>query len=360
MVKRFTPADRMAPYERAAQAVLDAIRRGVDPWRPSWSAAVNINVPFVPVNALTGRQYRGVNRIVLSFAAFDDGDDVKICMAGGDPRFCTFNQATGRGWRIKKGAKGFPVFFYKRRESTLAIDDPGEVDEARLAADRGDDSFVIEGEEVFRKRSIPILKTYTVFHASQIDGIPAIEDVIVPALGWASVEAAEQIAAASGVPVIHGSTQAAYVPALDKALMPAKHSFSSAADYYTTLIHELGHATGHPSRLARMFGMPGTTDYAREELRAEMASFMLCGEIGLNGKIEDHASYIDHYLKLLENDPRELFRASKDAQEIADWLYERAFGQRLDLVFDYGVRTDDNERVMIDVADIDGYQLALL
>lgn len=360
MVKRYTPADRMAPYERAAQAVLDAIKKGVDPWRPSWSASGKVDIPFVPVNALTGRQYRGVNRVVLSFAAYDDGDDVKMCLAGGDPRFCTFNQATGRGWRIRKGAKGFPVFFYKRRESTQAIDDPGEADEARLAADLGDDRFVIDGDDVLRKRSVPILKTYTVFHASQIEGIPSIKDVIVPALGWAPVEAADQIAASSGIPVIHGSTQAAYVPGLDKVLMPAKHSFSSAADYYITLLHELGHATGHSSRLGRTFDLPGTADYAREELRAEMASFMLGGEIGLDGRISDHASYIGHYLKLLENDPRELFRASKDAQAIADWLYERAFGQRPDLVFDYGIRMGEDERVMIDVADIDCWQPALL
>jgi antirestriction protein ArdC len=98
--------------------------------------------------------------------------------------------------------------------------------------------------------------------------------------------------------------------------------FRSADGCTSTVLHELGHATGHPSRLNRdlrnAFGSP---DYAREELRAEIAQMMVCAELGTaECEFTNDAAYIDSWLERLRSDRKEIFHAAADAQRIADYL----------------------------------------
>ena len=103
--------------------------------------------------------------------------------------------------------------------------------------------------------------------------------------------------------------------------LPERDQFASADGYYATALHEVGHATGHPSRLNRQdLGHPfGSEAYAREELRAEIASLMLGEQLGIGHDPGQHSAYVASWIRALENDPREIFRAAADAEKITAW-----------------------------------------
>jgi len=102
--------------------------------------------------------------------------------------------------------------------------------------------------------------------------------------------------------------------------MPEQGAFADAAAYSGTLLHEISHWSGHESRLNRSFSKWGSDSYAMEELRAELCSTFLCGCLGVPGPVDPHASYIESWVKVLRSDNREIFRAAKDARQMADFL----------------------------------------
>lgn len=135
---------------------------------------------------------------------------------------------------------------------------------------------------------------------------------------------------ADGLSLLHGGDRACYVPKLDTIKMPDKAVFHSAEDYHSTLLHEASHATGAKKRLDRLgiFGnLTSMEAYAREELRAELASAMLGAELGIRQgeyHVENHAAYVASWLQALRNDQNEIFKAASAAQKIADWLKTHA------------------------------------
>jgi antirestriction protein ArdC len=159
----------------------------------------------------------------------------------------------------------------------------------------------------------------TVFHASQIDGMPAYEP---PARNWDPLERAEALVQASNAWIEHrNGDRAFYSPAADKILMPEREQFAQADRYYATLLHELGHWSGHESRLKRdLTGTFASESYAKEELRAEIASMMLGTELGVGHDPGQHAAYVKSWIQALRDDPREIFRASADAEKIHGFL----------------------------------------
>jgi len=92
--------------------------------------------------------------------------------------------------------------------------------------------------------------------------------------------------------------------------------------YYGTLLHELGHWTGHESRLARdLSGRFGTESYAGEELVAEMTSAFLCAHLRTSPTPrEGHAQYMNSWMQKLKKDKRAFFTAASAAQAVADYL----------------------------------------
>jgi antirestriction protein ArdC len=85
--------------------------------------------------------------------------------------------------------------------------------------------------------------------------------------------------------------------------------------YYATTLHELGHWSGHETRLKREL----STRYAAEELVAELTSAFLCAELGVQGELR-HSGYIGHCIKLLKSDPRAIFTAASKASQAANYL----------------------------------------
>jgi antirestriction protein ArdC len=286
---RKDPALRRDHYQDLTDKVIAALEAGTAPWRKPWNPDA-CGGSTAPVNAATGHRYRGVNLFVLGMSP--------LAMMSNDPRWCSYRQAVARGWQVRKGAKATPVYFYK----------PIEI---------ADKAAEAEGET----KRIPILKVFSVFHATQIDGIPALAPPAAPKTVVERIEDAETILMASGVKVRIGGDRAFYYPALDFIQLPPDDAFESPAMRASVSLHELAHATGHPSRLNRdLTGRFGSSAYSREELRAELTSLLVGSEIGLPTDIPNHASYIQSWIANLKQDKREFFHAAAEAQRIADYI----------------------------------------
>ena len=233
-------------YAAVTDRVIAALEAGTPPWRRPWDEK-RAGGPSMPCNATTGTRYRGINVVTLGMSP--------LAFMSGDPRWATYKQAAARGWQVRKGERGTTAYFYKRIE----------VRDARTPEPHDQDA---------ETRRIPLLRAFTLFHASQIEGISAFVSPTIEEAPWRAPEAAEIIVANSGVRVCIGGDRAFYSPATDHIQMPPRVAFHSAAGWSNTILHELSHASGHSSRLNRdlrnAFGSP---DYSREELRV----LSICG-----------------------------------------------------------------------------------
>ncbi len=207
----------------------------------------------------------------------------------------TYQQAQEKQWQVRKGEKSTTIFFTK----------PYEVEVEDDTANDG-------------KKLIRFLKSYAVFHASQIDGVTPYKAPTVEEAPWSRPEASDIILKNSGATIRIGGDRAFYSPGTDHIQLPPEHAFRGPEQLAATALHELAHWTGHPSRLNRdLQHRFGSAAYAMEELRAELASAFVANEIGIPTEIPHHASYIASWVKALKDDKREIFRAAADAQRIA-------------------------------------------
>ncbi len=273
-------------YTEVTNRIVAALEQGTPPWVCPWRQG-----SALPNNLATGKAYRGVNVLILAVEAMSRNFT--------DNRWLTFRQANALGARIRQGETGTAIVFYRMHE----ISDTG-------------DGFDTESAEV---RKIPLLKSYVVFNADQLNGVP--DRFVLPThQPWQPVEIAEQLIAQTGAVICHGGNQAFYRASSDTIQLPPVASFPCADDYYATALHELTHWTGHSTRLNRLsVQRQGVDAYAFEELVAEIGAAFLCAHCGLNGVIE-HASYIETWLNALRRDKRLIFLAAGAAQKAADWV----------------------------------------
>lgn len=280
-------------YRKAVtERLIGMLESGTAPWQKPWDAGIAaMNRP----HNFNGRPYHGVNALMLWCTAIDKGYE--------DPRWLTFKQVNKLGGHVNKGEKA-QIVEYWQWENEVENPETGEKEKVPL-----------EHPKVYRA---------AVFNADQCTGLPKLRR---QAQKWSPVERAENIIAANGVPVTHNTDGSAfYSPGGDFICLPPRESFATVDAYYSTLLHEVGHSTGHPTRLNREFGGQfGSEGYAREELRAELASTFLCGELGIatTGSDEQHAAYVKSWVSALKNDYNEIFRAAADAEKICNYLYER-------------------------------------
>lgn len=286
--------------EALAQHFLEALSRNQIPWTVCWSQER-------PLNAVTGKFYRGVNSAILTYLGAQSGFS--------DPRWCTYNQAQQKGWQILKGAKGVPVeywaYYDTKEKKLLSWDDVRR--KLRLDPDY---------EKLLQLRC----RTYTVFNGQQISGIPPLSRTRTD-IGSLR-QHRDTLIQNLGVGYREQGNEAYYSPVSDTVTLPPEVTFDDTYSYMATLLHECGHATGHESRLNRdLSGSFGSESYAREELRAEAASAFTAQAIGLqlsadqlHFQADRHAGYIQHWASILKDSPDELFRAIKAAEEISDYL----------------------------------------
>jgi antirestriction protein ArdC len=279
-------------YQEVTDRIIAALEAGTPPWRKPWDPD-KAGGPAMPRNAATGHRYRGINVLTLGMSP--------LVFESGDPRWATYKQSEERGWQVRKGERGTTGYFFKR----LELHDDTKPD--------GDEDAV---------RRIPLLRAFTLFHASQIDGIPDFVPPTIEEAPWRAPEAAEIILANSGAVVRFGGDRAFYSPSTDHIQIPPHAAFTTAAGFCGTLVHELGHWTGAKARLDRdLRNRFGSHDYAREELRAEIGQMMVCGELGIaDCDFSNNAAYVATWLETLRLDRKEIFRAAADAQRIADYL----------------------------------------
>ena len=251
----------------------------------------------LPVNAHSGKHYRGINTLALWVAAARQGYD--------SPRWGTLRQWNELGCRVRKGERSALVVFWKS-----------------LGGDEGEQGNEAADAEESRPRFVA--RGYSVFNAVQVDGsgeerLP--EDYSLPAL-----ERAEAFAASLGADVRTGTGVPFYDKRGDYIQMPEPESFRDPAARFAVLAHELTHWTGATSRLARdMTGRFGSEAYAVEELVAELGAAFLSATFGVTAEPRaDHARYVGSWLAVLRNDTRAVFAAASHSQRAVDWMHARA------------------------------------
>lgn len=282
---------RASLYAEVTNRIVAELEAGRFPWVQSWSSAGA--QPGLPRNAATRRPYSGINILLLWGAVIERGYP---CQG-----WLTFRQALDAGGAVRKGERGTTIVYADRFTP--------EAERSRAESEGGD------------PRAIPFLKRFTVFNVAQIDGLPERFAAQTPPLPEREqVPIAEALIAATGADFRIGGSKAFYAPGADYVQVPPQPAFRHQIDYYRTALHELGHWTGHGSRLARdqSHGF-GSRDYAREELCAELASAYLCAALGIVPTVR-HADYLAGWLDVLRADDRAIFRAASAASKAADYL----------------------------------------
>lgn len=285
-------------HQVVAEKLIEQLKEGVAPWQKPWQPGEPGAV--MPFNPTTGKRYKGINAIQLMSQGHDD------------QRWMTYKQAVAVDAQVRKGEKGTPIQFWKFSEEQIKTDGNG-----RPVRDA-------QGELVKQNVALerPRVFMATVFNAEQIDGLLPIQARKKEEQTWTAVDRAEQILQASGAVIRHSEqNRAFYMPTTDAIHLPNKAQFPSADNYYATALHELGHWTGHETRLDRDLIHPfGSAGYAKEELRAEIASMILGDELGIGHDPDQHAAYVGSWITALQDDPLEIFRAAADAEKIQNYV----------------------------------------
>lgn len=285
-------------------------------WEAGWYKAPSIS----PLNGKTQRNYKGLNAFYLYVIALQHGYR--------DPRWFTFNQVKEFGGNVKSGEKSSEIFFWTWYDKKTKK--PFDVKTL--------DGMTDEEKQEYKQENVrPVIKFYQVFNAQQCDKLPEYELIQTPEM--AVEERARQndlietVIANSEAPVYYdGGNRAYYSPMSDSIHLPEIKDFKTMQDYYATALHEIAHSTGHESRLNRSLkGIFGSPDYAREELRAELASVFIQTELGISveGKhFENHGAYLASWLKAVKDNPKEFYSAASDAEKISDYVSSHYLKER--------------------------------
>lgn len=281
----------MSVYEIVTEKILALLEQGEIPWKKPWKTSGPAR------NLISKRQYNGINQFMLN------------CSPHSSPYWLTFKQAQEKGGHIRKGEKSTLVIFWKWINT---VSQPSE--------------GTMDTDQQSKLTKIPMLRYYNVFNLDQVEGIsaPAEEQTKIK---FTPIERAEQIIdkMQNRPDIQYGGDRACYSPHLDYIKLPSKDVFRTAEEFYSTAFHELSHATGHQSRLARK-GITetayfGSHSYSQEELVAEFGASMLCGHAGIEQTtLENSAAYIQGWLRVLKGDKKLAIIAAGQAQKAADYI----------------------------------------
>lgn len=242
-------------------------------------------IDSIPQNPITGVKYRGINALILNQCQLTNKYEYGL--------YATFKQWTEKGFTIIKGSKSVPIVFYQYKETS----DP-DTDE---------------------KSGYTIIKKYNVFNVDQVSG----DNKPVPVSNIVSHDSIDKGISNYSIEINHTGSQACYNPDSDIIRMPSKGYFKNSEHYYSTLLHELIHSTGHKSRLGRGLQVIDREKYAFEELIAEIGAAILCNTLGVSKITQrNHFIYIKSWIKALQDDKRAIQRAAGQAQKAVDYLME--------------------------------------
>jgi antirestriction protein ArdC len=268
--------DKIDIYQKVADQLVEMMETMGTGWTKPWR---DINQP---INLISGKAYRGLNVLFLMTSEHEN------------QTWATYKQWLSKSYQVQKGETGTTITFYK--------------------------PFKITDKVSGKDKTIPLLRTYTVFNGDQVrdkDGNPYVTPTIAPLSESERNSVADDFIRNTGANIQDFKSKACYIPARDEIHMPDYAAFTDSAAYYGTVFHELGHWTGAKSRLNRLDS--GT--YAWEELVAELSASMTCAALGIESTPrEDHAQYLNGWIAQIKNDPRALSRAITKAKQASEYL----------------------------------------
>ena len=292
----------------------------------SWHS--NFKSPQRPMNGIYHNQYKGYNRMLLSYVMNKNGYQ--------DPRFYPQSYIFGSPENREKAWDDPTKIKVMRGEKPVFIDTGFFVPKNKFDADGNKlkpisipeyRNLPDEKKELYR----PAQKSIPVYNADQLTGVEK----------WKEIENGKQVldsyilqvidrgAAEMGVAVKEGDYDPpCYIPVLDEIHMPQKSLFANEYAFAATLLHEMAHASGAEHRMNRdLSGGFGSEKYAIEELRAEIASAFMANEFGIDmpdSLLDDHKAYVQSWAKAISNDKNILISAIFDAEKIADYVEDKA------------------------------------
>lgn len=304
-------------FVKVTNQIVEALEKGQhdDKWTCPWDRMTS-----VAINAKTGRRLSGISQILCSMSMLEHGFEAN--------KWLTFKQAIALGGSVIKGSKSTTVVWL--RPFIIEKVDGKE----KLRSPEGDElhKAIEEGKVIWSYRHAPY------FNVEQIDGLDdeyyeSVQQVSVHGLGdgFTPIKEAEafiELLENSRDPLVlnHKGSSAYYSPLSDEVTMPVQGKFHDEVSYYGTLLHEVGHWSGHESRLSRV-GITdkdanfGSSKYAFEELVAELTATFKAAEMGLERTVrEDHINYIADWIKVLKKDPKAIFNAAGDAMKAVKFL----------------------------------------
>lgn len=306
--------DKLTPQRKAlVDMVLKNLENGKGIWEQGWADT------GVPVSAATGKRYRGINNLFLSLIAIERGYT--------DNRWATFHQISDRGWSFKKDEEGRS----RGKDAGVTIEFYELYDkETKKAFDRStlDGMTESERDEYMQDNVRPMRKYFRVFNGDIIEGIPEREK--------REIDPSERVERAEKLleywndyesKIVYGGDAAFYRRSTDEIHSPKREAFKNQHEFYGTNFHEMGHSTGHESRLNRdLTGAFGSEKYALEELRAELSAMFLEQEVGLavsEKHIENNSRYIKEWHDEIKENPDALFTAIADADNIVRYVAKK-------------------------------------
>ena len=283
--------------EELVNMYIDSLKEGKIPWRERWVSSLN-------VNGISDKEYKGINQLLLSYVTYKEQYN--------DNRWFTYYQIKQKGYKLKDAkGKGIPVEFY----SVYDIKNKKKVDFADY------ERLVNERPETKVNYRL-ICNTSYVFNASLIEGVPEQDkypyDKSIPTNNYI-----KKIISKLGVKYSERGNEAFYSPTTDEIVLPESKKFYDEYSYYATQLHEISHSTGSKDRLNRNIDFKDKKSYAREELVAEISSSFLMAKLGIVPESEDynnHKSYIQSWISILEDKPNELFKAVNESNKVYDYI----------------------------------------
>lgn len=313
--------------------IVDGIMNNEVPWQQPWDSRIGNAIVGTPVSGASGRGYTGFNKLYLTYIL----NKLRKPEGHVDPRFYTFNQIKKRaenGYHLVKGAHGCSIKMYFKldkdrfgnplpleeqrwllrnavvfhtsqiRQSVYVLDEKGS--KIPLLDKDGNQRIGRDGELLYKKEDRPFPEYVPRFRPYNHEETNELIEILIKK---------------SGAKISHDQgSKNFYSPEKDILHLTPKGAYADINDYYRTTLHELCHWTGHESRLNRnLSGGFGSREYAREELRAEIASAFICSDFNIPLS-DKHGAYLKNWLKKLENDPKEMEMAQRDAHRIINYI----------------------------------------
>ena len=308
-------------------------------WKQGW-LGVKGTILGLPQN-ITGRTYSGGNSFFLMADTSEKGYNTPVYM--------TFKQAKDRNLHVNAGEKSVPIFKWG-----LSIKD----EKGKTVSEEDYNAMSKEERDKFSVRPYP--KVYHVFNIDQtnlsevnkkkydaiVARFKAPDEEVKDSKGMYINDALDRMfkekAWHCDIRYDKPSSRAFYVPSQDFIVLPMKEQFKigktaeevyrDGMEYYSTALHEMGHSTGHESRLNRQFGAKRTDGYAHEELIAEMTAALVGSTMGFDKKIlENNANYLKGWLENLKRNPESITTIMSDVGKASDMIIEKIDEQRVAL-----------------------------